>query len=213
MFRIKSKPGKGLIGRHYSGKKAEQYERRSKTERWKFEHDTLLDMLVGLPPEELAHIADIPVGTNRFVEQLDDNASVKVVYGMDYSVDMLQQCLAKPSGKYLYARHDIVASAPAITADTVICFRFLNLFPFSDIERIVTNLAQVARVNLIFTIRLLEDPTQHGTVLDDKIHLHSSDRFFELLGKCGLEVKDSRGFDDAKQGDYFVMHTVKNTNG
>lgn len=209
MFKIKPKAVKGLIGRHYTGEKAAQYERRSKTERWKFEHETLMDMLARLPAEERAQIADIPVGTNRFFEELENDVSVKTVYGMDYSVDMLMQSLEKPSDKYLYARHDIVASAPAITADTVICFRFLNLFPFPDIEMILRNLARTARVNLIFTVRLLEDPQEHGMVLEDKIHLHSTERFSELLGNCGLEVKEARGFDDSKQGDYFVMHTVK----
>ena len=210
---VSKSPAKALISKFYSRDRAEKYESvRNRSEKWAFEEKELIRFLEKLPKAEIETILDVPVGTNRFSDVFESMDDVRTVYGMDLSVDMLSQAIGKPSSKHLFLRHDIISGSPDITCDTAVCFRFLNLFPFKDVELIFQNIAQTSRFNIILAVRLTEEASEHGNVLQQKIHLHYSKNFYELIEAVGFQVKEKRRFIDRKGGEYYVMHAIRKDN-
>lgn len=210
MRTLRSLLRKNLIDRYYSGARANRYEEaRSRSSKWQFEEKSLIGIINKLPKSEIEKIADIPVGTNRFSDLFESCNDIKRVYGIDLSVDMLAQAMIKPGHKYLFLRHDIISSPPAVMCDTAACFRFLNLFDFKTVESILKNISEFCRSNLILSVRLVEDQGSHGKVLKGKIHLHHSAAFYQALIEAGFQMKDKLYFSDEKGGDYYVLHAVR----
>jgi SAM-dependent methyltransferase len=200
----------GLVNKYYIRKNASKYEETRKyEEKWVFEESSLEKIMEQLPAAEIAYVADIPIGTNRFYAYLDLNPSVKLVYGCDLSPDMLSEAIKKKSRKYFFSNIDICAEAPNVVCGTVICFRFLNLLEYEDVERAVINMANMCEHNLIVSIRLHDDDAVESQVIQDKISIHSSRRFFQLLRNCGFSTFNSLHFPDSKGGAYYVVHASR----
>lgn len=201
---------KNLIGTYYSGSAARQYEAtRSRSKKWAFEEESIKSFFAELPLSEVSTIADIPVGTNRFSSFFETQESIKKVYGIDLSADMLSQAKAKRAEKYQFFQHDISLSPPKIACDTAVCFRFLNLFKSRDIEVMLENIAYVVKYNLILSVRLVNDSFIGEKVLDKKIYLHNSTNFYKILDNVGFTVRKRVSFLDSKGGEYFVILAVK----
>lgn len=201
----------GLIKRYYSGRLVDRYEKsRKSSKRWKFENDAFrefLDKIVAHNSELV--VADIPVGTNRFYQDLEASSKVCSVYGLDLSADMLREASKKPATKYQYLAHDIVTDSVPFHADLVICFRFLNLFSMTDVTKIIKHLADCCTSDMLFSVRLVDD-SQHGATIEDgKVYLHGETTFYSAFEGLGLSVKEKRCFEDSKQGLYYVVWAKK----
>lgn len=202
---------RNLVERLYSGKNAERYEdNRSQSEKWKFEEESLILILSGLPSEQIKTLADIPVGTNRFAERLDAVEGVQRIYCVDFSVDMLAQAINRQRPKQVFLKHDLLEAPPKIFCNTAISFRFLNLFSFADVTKIMKNIADILEVNLILSIRIADQAYSHGDILERKIHIHGRNEFECLVSNLGFSIKKELHHPDEKGGRYYVMHLVKN---
>jgi hypothetical protein len=207
---MKSHFTKSLVERLYSGKNAEQYEKnRSSSEKWRFEEETLFSILSSLPSDEVKTIADIPVGTNRYADRLEALEVVQRIYCVDFSIDMLTQALRKQRPKQVFLKQDLLHSPPRIACSTVMCLRFLNLFSFSDLAKIMNNIVAVLDFNLILSIRLADELYSHGDILEKKIHIHGRAEFTNLVNDLGLAIRKEAYYPDMKGGQYFMMHLIK----
>lgn len=208
------KPGKNatsLIDKYYRGKSVTAYEdKRKRNPKWTFEEHGLETALSSIQAREKKTIGDIPVGTNRFYQLLNDDANIELVYCIDYSADMLTASMERSSSKFFYSKCDMIEEGTPIVADTVISFRFLNLFDFPTIEKILGNLCAASRRNLIFSIRLAATPEEVDTVFQNKIHIHSRERFEESLATNDFAIAWQEGRKDEKPGEYFIVHARRN---
>lgn len=196
-----------LIDRLYKGQNVATYEAsRRNNPKWSFEESGVKTVLDGLAPEEKTSVADIPVGTNRFYHLLDSDADIKIVYCVDYSEDMLTASMARSSGKFFYSKADMVNDGTPIVADTLVSVRFLNLFDFAIIEKIVANLCASTRLHFITSIRLASTDEEKDTIYEDKIHIHDPARFDACLTANGFETVWKEGRKDEKPGEYFILH-------
>ncbi|MEJ6390307.1 hypothetical protein [Gymnodinialimonas ulvae] len=195
----------------YRGSLVKSYEKsRKNNPKWAFEEDTLRTVMNAIDPSEKRIVADIPVGTNRFYQFLDDDPEIKIVHCIDNSVDMLIESMMRTSSKFFYSRCDMIDEGTPIVSDTVISYRFLNLFDFNTIEKILANLCHSSRRNLIMTIRLSESHEESGSVFQNKIHIHSRARFDEALAANDFEPVWEKGYADEKPGEYFTLHARRN---
>lgn len=203
---------KSLISRFYTGKPALQYEsRRNRSEKWSFEEKSLIGLFSDLEESEVAEVADIPVGTNRFGDFLERHPGVRRVYCVDLSIDMLVQAMNRQTPKQVFMRHDLLDSPPHFNCDTAISFRVLNLFPFGEIQKILRNIASVTATNIILSVRLADGLSHHGDILAGKVYLHGHVEFYRLISEIGFSVKAECYHPDNKGGRYCVLHAVRNT--
>ncbi|MEM6389101.1 MAG: hypothetical protein AAF825_04600, partial [Pseudomonadota bacterium] len=196
-----------LIESYYEGRNVDEYEAKRRTNpKWSFEESSLETVIAGLSSDEKRTIADVPVGTNRFYQFLDADPDVKIVYCIDYSADMLTASMTRSSAKFFYSKADMIEGGTPIRAGTVISYRFLNLFDFATIEKILRNLCATAELNLIFSIRLAVTTEEAGTVYQDKIHVHDRSQFEAALASHGFKIAWEQARADEKPGAYHIMH-------
>lgn len=201
---------KSLVDRFYTGKRAEQYEtKRSRSDKWRFEEESLMTLFSDLPNSEVDQVADIPVGTNRFAEFLESRDAVRRIYCVDLSIDMLAQAMNRQTRKQVFVQHDVLRSSPNLASDTTISFRFLNLLPFDEVEKALKNIAAFTMTNMIISVRLADPASRHGDVIADKIHLHGHDEFYDLISELQFSVERELYHPDDKIGRYQVFHLIR----
>lgn len=196
----------GLVNRHYSGRKARKYESsRSKSERWKFESNSLEQMfknvITSVDPYE---VIDIPVGTNRFSTLFNSMPLIQKVHGVDLSEDMLEIARKKECHSYVFHKWDIVRSPLDFRAYVSVCFRLLNLFAIGDVRRILQNIAKSTDRFIVLSIRLVETDPGEGKILENKIHLHQRNEFLEAVRNVDKPIHQMC-IEDHKPGTYYVF--------
>jgi ubiquinone/menaquinone biosynthesis C-methylase UbiE len=139
----------------YRGAAARDYDatRRHQT-KWKRESECLRVALKGAS----GTVLDIPIGTGRFIP-IYRQLGFKYVIGMDVSQDMLEE--ARKHGGATVARGNILDIPMASgLVDWAVCVRLLNLISEDEMKRAVGELCRVARVGVVLSIRLGDQPTR-----------------------------------------------------
>lgn len=198
--------GSGIVSRYYSGGKAEGYEAaRSGSARWEFERESLesifRDSISGVDRYE---VIDVPIGTNRFFEFFNSLACVSAVHGVDLSDDMLAIARTKECHSYEFHKWDIVRSPLQFRAHVSVCFRFLNLFAFADLVRIIGNIAESTDRFIVLSVRLVETEKE-GKIIENKVYLHQRNMFLDVVGQAGFKVVCEMSMTDNKPGTYYVL--------
>lgn len=195
-----------LVDKFYQGDNAEVYEdRRKKNPKWQFEDD-VLDSVLNQYESEIKSIIDAPVGTGRFIKRyslLDNSISI---YGIDYSEDMIKEAAAKNGAeRIVFLKEDLINNMLAETADLVICYRFLNLVPWQDAEKILDNLFNASNKYLLFAIRVVDDTYSGPTYIENKIHIHKFSDLDKIILKNRFQITRVFDFPDQKAGDYKII--------
>lgn len=187
-----------MIAKHYSGAKATGYEaHRRRQPKWKWERSVMvciLDQLRG----EIESVIDAPVGTGRFL-----NLYRVPVTGLDYSKDMLNQARGKPT-KATLLRHDLVNCDLAISADLVVCFRFLNLINTATAQQALDRLLSAANKYAVFTARTVSDDYAR-TMSVGRVFLHRKGAIEKTIAQCGFEIVGRHLFKDTVPGNYDIV--------
>lgn len=179
-----------LLSNRYMGSTAEQYDkRRSWSEKWKREQETVEVLLGRLPAGSL--VLDVPVGTGRFLQICQAQGLVGT--GIDMSNDMLRECDTK-AREHGYEICLVRGNALALgvktdSHDVVVCMRFLNWFRYDEVNAVIAELSRVSRGQLIVGLRHLVPFRQLG--------------FARVLGRLLMHLRGRR----AKQG--LVYHKEK----
>lgn len=143
----------------YRGEVAGHYvERRSGSRKWRREHDILTSILDRLPKG--MSVLDVPIGTGRFLGEY--SARQHDVIGVDVSSDMLAEAENASRG---LDNHNalLLGDAEALqfrdaSVDCVVCFRFLNLVPFTVFGNVLDEISRVTRTWIVLEIRVSEQP-------------------------------------------------------
>jgi len=188
------------VGDNYRGENAEEYlSRRASQPHWRLEHESLAEILHGLP--DGGRVLDVPFGTGRFVNlYLEKNMAV---FGLDASPDMLQ--IAKIQLKEDFSKCDLrIGDAtrlpyPSEYFDIVISVRFLShVLSYSKAKRTIKELARVARKYAILQFRVRHDscPPVRSPLpwepMNDRLYLRDIET---ILDKSGLAVDEVKPLD------------------
>ena len=187
-----------MIGKYYSGAKATGYEaHRRQHPKWKWERSIMVRILDRLRGE-VESVIDAPVGTGRFL-----NLYRVPVTGLDYSKDMLSQAREKVT-KATLLRHNMVNRDLSISADLVVCFRFLNLLDTKTARRVLGRLLSAACKYAVFTVRTVEDDYAHRMSVG-RVFLHRKSAIEKTIEQCGFEIVRRHLFKDAVPGNYDIV--------
>lgn len=197
------------IAQYYTGKRAKNYDaERQNQPKWKFETAILEAIHEKINPE-VKSVIDAPVGSGRFL-----NTYIQTrVTGFDYSSDMLE--VAKQRGtKAKLLLHNLIGDALPVSADLVVCFRFLNLISVSDADAALTNLLNSARKYAVFTLRTVPDDYDQPLFVG-RVKLHLNGPMLALIDHLGFEVVERFHFEDNVPGNYdiFFCKRTRKRNG
>lgn len=140
----------------YQGRNADRYEAlRQDDAKWRTEDRVFKNLLARVSSDPLS-VLDVPVGTGRFLSHYATRHDE--VVGVDMSLDMLavaSSVAATPVGS---SRSFVCANAtelphPDRSFDVAVCIRLMNLIPFEVTTAILSELARVARRDVIVGIR------------------------------------------------------------
>lgn len=195
-----------IIDDYYSGDKVKTYEKgRSQNPKWHFEKDTLLAVLQE-HSQEILTILDAPIGTGRFLENYAKLEAEVQVTGLDYSDDMLRMAAAKAVNfKLNLLKHDIIRFSIPMSADLVVCYRFLNLIPLVNAVRTLKILLTSTKKYCLLAIRMVPDDYISELYIENKIYLHRRRDIIDTLWGEGFEIVREHKFDDSRDGQYTIL--------
>ena len=195
-----------IIGQYYIGQLAATYEkRRSQNPKWKFEDDIMSAVLNQLRAE-IQSIIDAPVGTGRFLKKYAELGNDIHVTGFDYSIDMLDLAASRQGGaKVDLIRQDIINYSIPMTADLVVCYRFLNLIHFEEVIKVLGHLFTATRKYSLLAIRTIDDEYLGETYIEDKIYLHRRSNIDRVIVDNDFIVDQRYEFKDQRAGQYSIL--------
>ena len=198
-----------IIDRFYAGSNVEKYDKaRKKNPKWKFE-EKILEEVLKKTRSEVNCIIDAPVGTGRFLTKYATKGRRDTsVIGVDYSSDMI--ALAKKrigfgSPKNVFYKKDIIGDRLNLSADLVVCFRFLNLINWSNAAKVIEHLFYAAERYVLFTIRLVDSQYNGEIYIEDKIYLHEEEMLQKIIADSNFKVVKIFSFEDKREGDYKII--------
>ena len=163
-----------MLGSVYRGSKAKSYdEERLKQRKWHKENEIIVRML-----EKGTTALDCPVGTGRFLKEMDKRVIVWV--GVDSSQDMLDAAAKKSNKGTLRIGDAGNLDYKDRSFHTVLCVRMLHLVPKAEMERIFTEASRVAKNQLILTIQMRKTYREGLNVVT-----HTEAHFDSLVKKLG----------------------------
>ncbi|HVO73169.1 MAG TPA: methyltransferase domain-containing protein [Ignavibacteriaceae bacterium] len=195
-----------LIGKYYSGVNADTYELRRKCNpKWQFEEETLKRVLDDLKTG-INDLIDAPVGSGRFLEFYKTLGKEKIIYGIDYSGDMLKIALEKCNLPNIsFIKKDIINDKLQVSADLSICYRFLNLINHDEAAKVLNNLLTSAKKYSLIAIRTVEDDYSGEMFVENKIYLHRLSYVKRIISENNFEVERKFDFTDKREGQYSVF--------
>lgn len=195
-----------IIKRFYQNNNADEYESiRNKSNKWLYE-DTSMTKILKKYSNEIKSILDAPVGTGRFLNTYENYDNINIIYGIDFSKDMLKHAEKKSQSSRIHFIHaDILNNDIQVEADMVVCYRFLNLLNWADASKVIINLLRSANKFALLSIRLVDNAYIDETYIEDKIYLHRDSDFRSLIYMHGFKIKEKNRFDDLRAGTYQVV--------
>jgi len=192
-----------LVNDHYVGSKAKDYNANRKNGKWYWEQGIVEKFIKN--NSDITTIIDAPLGTNRFSNVFETTPHVKSVYGYELSDDMIAEAKREISTKLEIFKWDLVNDDINKSADLTIICRMLNLFSEDNSISILENVLQATDKYCIFTLRSWDkDPI----LVQNKIHVQTTDVFKAILDKYGFEIIDNQMRQDGVEGENRV-YTVK----
>ena len=189
-----------LIGKHYSGLNANNYDSRSTNKKWQFEQRIVENFIMN--NSDIKTIIDAPLGTNRFSDVFERADHINVVYGYEYSDDMIAQAKKKISSKLNIKKWDLIKAPIKKKADLSLIIRMLNLFPQEHSLSILNNVLTATKKYCILTLRCWDkDPVLE----QNKIYVQNENIFMNFISEAGFKVIKSQSIDTKVSGTYKVI--------
>ena len=188
-----------LVKDHYTGSMARDYNAKRMNGKWFWEQKIIEDFIKN--NSDIKTVIDAPLGTNRFNKVLEHTDHVEAVYGYELSDDMIAEAKNQISTKLEVFKWDLVNDPIDKSADLTIIYRMLNLFSEDNSISILENVLQATDKYCVFTLRSWDkDPI----LVQNKIHVQTTDVFKAVVEKYGFELIDSQSRQDKTEGVYRV---------
>lgn len=149
--------------RKYRGEVASSYDaKRMDSPKWLAENRIVADMLKDIPRG--SSVLDCPVGTGRFLSLYRERGLT--VIAMDISPDMLAEARKKWDGRddqIVFETGDIRQTGLLDkSVDVALAVRLFNWFEPIDVVHALRELQRIARVRIIFNVRVRNHPRTRG---------------------------------------------------
>lgn len=214
------------LKQHYVEGAASQYEAgRRDNPKWRVEQATVEALLDPLPSG--SRIADVPVGTGRFLEYYSNRGFA--VLGVDSSRDMLREAEARScSGQFVLQLQQGDIRSLEIGdrgVDVSVCIRFMNLVPADFMAAAMKELARVSDRGVVVGIRHLTPfsrmvpPVFSGLrrvahqyfsrfmhSRQGKIVLHRHAQVEEAIRSAGLQVAEAHRIESRRDGTDYIIY-------
>lgn len=194
-----------LVNKFYSGSKVSQYVSARQSSKWNAEQLFVENFISQTPDVEI--IIDAPLGTNRFMDVIEQTVHVKKCFGLELSDDMITESKTKVVGnKMTIKKHDMMKPFK-VKSDLSLSVRMLNLVDERTALKMFNNLLKSSNKYVIISLRTASKPA----LIDNKIYVHKMEKFIKSYTEHNFTLVKKELVPTGKTGDYEMILLSKSS--